>query len=63
MCGCHGDAGADGWQAAAGYSYYNDTRAQIFRRDQHSVTDLTSMAALMNKNDYQARAVARTVCS
>jgi hypothetical protein len=38
---------------AAGYSYQNDTRAQIFRRDQGNVTDLYSMADLMNKNDYQ----------
>jgi hypothetical protein len=39
--------------AQNGFNYYNDTRAQIFRRDQSNVTDLDSMSYLMNLNDYQ----------
>jgi hypothetical protein len=37
----------------AGFSYANDTRARIFRRDHVSVTSLESMSWLMNANDYQ----------
>ena len=37
----------------AGYSYANDTRARIFRRDQGAVADLRGMGALMTSNNYQ----------
>ncbi|EDQ87028.1 uncharacterized protein MONBRDRAFT_33589 [Monosiga brevicollis MX1] len=45
--------------AAQGYSYENDTRARIFRRDQHTVTSLNSMSALLNANDYENDPLAR----
>ena len=35
------------------FSYTNYTRAEIFRRNQSMVTDLTSMQALMRYNDYR----------
>ena len=37
----------------AGYSYFNDTRAKIFRRDQGAVNSLDSMCTLMNSNNYK----------
>eukprot|EP00047_Mylnosiga_fluctuans_P010788 m.17929 g.17929 ORF g.17929 m.17929 type:complete len:518 (-) comp3290_c0_seq1:566-2119(-) len=39
--------------AKAGYSYANDTRAQIFRRDQGAVQTLDDMCTLMNSNNYK----------